>query len=561
MIRSLRLRLVLISTLVSGAAIVGVSLLAWYFISRAVRESVDVRLEAISGRILRDLHPRVDLDLLANRVQLTHKDEVSEGLLLLHIRDDVNDRVVFSSLEDGASLQDSFPPGFPEKPSIPQNRPEWGIPERPAPGKGGEKRKGASPKGLNQKGTPPRPRDEFRPRNGQEPPAGGPIFTEEEWRELERELFEEEPRGPRPREGGEAMETRGRMDSQFVSIVFNEKDWRIVVAQSRGYSVLVGLDLTRSTEELDRFKHGFLLGIPLAILFIGFGGWLVADRALRPIRKIADTASDVTAKSLSQRIEGVEHSDPEIEHLTEVLNAMMDRLETGFSHANRFSSDVSHELKTPITVMQAEIETAIEESDPDSPEETRLLVLREEVGRLKSITQSLMMLSQADVGELIRKSDPISLSEELQSLVEDAEIVAEASDVEVGAEIEPGIEVRGDNVLLRQALLNLINNAIKYNVSQGEIRVEGKAVAGEAIVSVENSSEGISAEDRERIFDRFYRADQSRSRGVDGFGLGLSLAQAVVEGHGGQLDLVRADESRTQFEVRIPLSSPASDQA
>jgi signal transduction histidine kinase len=237
---------------------------------------------------------------------------------------------------------------------------------------------------------------------------------------------------------------------------------------------------------------------------------------------------------------------------------MMDRLETGFSHANRFSADVSHELKTPITVMQAEIETALQESVADSPEETRLLVLREEVGRLKSITQSLMLLSQADVGELIRKSDPISLSEELQSLVEDAEIVAEGAGISVAASLSPDVEVRGDPVLLRQALLNLINNAIKYNVPEGDVSVILAAQSDHAMISIENSSEGISPADQEKIFDRFYRADQSRSRGVDGFGLGLSLAQAVVKGHGGTIDLIVEEEKRTRFEVRFPLSREGS---
>ena len=553
MIRSLRLRLVLISTLVSGVAIVGVSLLAWYFMERAVRESVDVRLEAISGRILRDLHPRADLEFLGRRIQLTHEDEILEKLLLLHVRDDVNDVVVFSSLDDGEKLREQFPPGFPQKPEIPGPRPNWDAPIPPGTGpmKGGKQSKG----GL------PRFEDDFPPREMPLPPGrrpDEPDLTEEEWREIEREFFALRPQQRKGEKKAEVFETRGRMESQYATIDFEGQEWRIVVSQGRGYSTLAGLDLTRSKAELNRFKNGFLFGIPLAILLIGFGGWLVADRALRPIRRIAVMASDVTAQSLSQRIEEVEHSDAEIEHLITVLNAMMDRLETGFSHANRFSADVSHELKTPITVMQAEIETALQESVADSPEETRLLVLREEVGRLKSITQSLMLLSQADVGELIRKSDPISLSEELQSLVEDAEIVAEGAGISVAASLSPDVEVRGDPVLLRQALLNLINNAIKYNVPEGDVSVILAAQSDHAMISIENSSEGISPADQEKIFDRFYRADQSRSRGVDGFGLGLSLAQAVVKGHGGTIDLIVEEEKRTRFEVRFPLSREGS---
>lgn len=231
---------------------------------------------------------------------------------------------------------------------------------------------------------------------------------------------------------------------------------------------------------------------------------------------------------------------------------MMDRLEKGFSHATRFSADVSHELKTPITVMQAEIETALRECEAGSPEETRMLVLREEANRLKSITRSLMLLSQADVGELIRRSDPIDLSMEVESLVEDAEIMAESAGVSIESAIEPGISIRGDSTLLQQALLNLVNNAIKYNREGGIVRFELRSEKEGVLVSVENTGPGIGHADAGRVFDRFFRADRARSRGVDGFGLGLSLAQAVIEGHGGGIRLARSDEEWTRFEVTLP---------
>ncbi|MEM6916310.1 MAG: ATP-binding protein, partial [Verrucomicrobiota bacterium] len=324
----------------------------------------------------------------------------------------------------------------------------------------------------------------------------------------------------------------------------------------RGYFVLAALDLTEAIADLRKLEKAFLIGIPVGIALIGFGGLFVVDRAMRPVREISEAAENITARDLSARIEGTRNSDPEFEHLVDVLNGMMERLEIGFSHANRFSADVSHELKTPITVMQGEIESALRQCEGGTGEEQRLLLLREETNRLKSITRSLMLLSQADVGELIRKSESIFLSEELTELVEDAEVLTGESEVEIQAEIEEGVVVSGDVTLVRQSMLNLINNAIKYNEPGGFVSLSLESDEKAAVIRVENSGAGIPQEARAKIFDRFYRADESRSRNVDGYGLGLSLTQAIIEGHGGTIELAdEGEEKTTQFVIRLPLES------
>lgn len=546
--RSLRTRLALISTLVSGVAIVGVSLLAWYYMVQAVRDSIDLRLEGISGRLIRDLHPRVDWARMRERIRITHGAEIEEGMLALQIRDDLEGMEIFSSIDDPSTFRGFFPDGFPTVPPAPKDRTEW------------KDERSKEPPQFGKKGRPGKK-------------AGD--LSDEEW--LRRELNsllgpDTDPvpgdgagLDPGPGPGGEEAGpdwvaisndpfASSLGNSEFATVVAPDKDWRVIVAQERGYYVMVALDLTQSIADLKRLERGFLVGIPLALVLIGFGGWFVAERAMRPIRNIAETASHITTRELSARIENDSHTDPEIEHLTEVLNDMMNRLEKGFSHATRFSADVSHELKTPITVMQAEIETGLRNCEPGTSEEGRLLILRGETDRLKSITRSLMLLSQADVGELIRRSDPIDLSAELISLSEDAEILAEGVEVTIDAQIEDGIQLEGDATLFRQALLNLVNNAIKYNEPGGYVTIEAQRESDSILIAVENSGKGIAREDREKIFDRFYRADRARSRGVDGFGLGLSLAEAVVEGHGGELRLARADDEATRFEVLIPMA-------
>ena len=313
--------------------------------------------------------------------------------------------------------------------------------------------------------------------------------------------------------------------------------------------MLAGLNLDKIGASLDGVKNAILFGIPFALVVIAIGGWAVAERALRPIRKIAAATSQITTRDLNERIPVGTNTDPEIAKLVAVLNGMMDRLETGFSHASRFSADVSHELKTPISVIQAEIESGLRECDPGTPEENRLLVLREETDRLKSITRSLMLLSQADAGELIRKDEMVNLSEELEALADDAEIIAESAGVRIESEIASRAEIKGDPVLLRQALLNLINNAIKYNHEGGFVRITLARESGYIRIAIENSGAGIPDEASAKVFDRFYRADPSRTRGIGGFGLGLSLARAVIEGHGGQLELADSEEGITRFEA------------
>jgi len=160
-------------------------------------------------------------------------------------------------------------------------------------------------------------------------------------------------------------------------------------------------------------------------------------------------------------------------------------------------------------------------------------------------------VSQADVGGLIRKLEPVDLYRELEALAEAAEIPAEAAGLRFIPEIEEGLVVPGESILLRQAILNLINNAIKFSAEGGFVRLSAARKGDEVHVSVENNEPVISDDDRERIFDRFYRADRARSRGVDGFGLGLSLTRAIVEGHGGKVILEESGTEVTRFVIRL----------
>lgn len=518
--RSLRSQLVLISTLTTGVALIGFGALSWYLLDKAEIEAIDAKLQTVASRFMRDLHPRVDFGAVADEIETLYGDKIAEGKMLLSARDEWGEEAIYNSDFDFDSFATKSPKGFP--PNVPEARPrpEWGFMKGgPRPQVGDE----LDPYDEDSAEPPP-------PGNRSKGPKGFPG------------------EGPKGKRGAPGEGPKDRV-AKFATVEGGNAEWRMLAAHERGYSMLIGLNTGTAEASLAPVKRAILFGIPFALVVIALGGWLVAERALRPIRKITATTANISARDLDERIPEHRKTDPEIAKLVTVLNGMMDRLERGFSHASRFSSDVSHELKTPISVIQAEIETGLRECEPGTSEENRLLVLREETDRLKSITRSLMLLSQADAGELIRREETVNLSQELEAMADDAEIMAESAGVRIESEIESGAEIKGDPVLLRQALLNLINNATKYNEKGGFVRIILKRESGYIRVAVENSGPGIPVDGRSKVFERFYRADASRTRGVGGFGLGLSLARAVIEGHGGRLDLVESKDGLTRFEA------------
>lgn len=313
--------------------------------------------------------------------------------------------------------------------------------------------------------------------------------------------------------------------------------------------LVVGLNYDAAQAELNRMRNMFLITLPAALLLVGGGGWLVAGKALRPLKTIARTAEQVTARGLDQRIP-ISDEDPEIRRLIDVLNGMINRLEASFRQATRFSADASHELKTPLAVMQGELENAIQSSSPGSPEQRLFSDLLEETQQLKRITSSLLLLAQADAGQLRLALEEIPLSDDLAAMIEDAQILAADSNIQFRLDIQPGLKVRGDRGLLRMALLNLISNAVRYNGPNGSV---GLTVAGgdEVKLTLCNTGPGIPLEDQTRVFDRFYRVRHSESRAADGLGLGLSLAREIILAHKGTIVLKESRPGHTCFEVSL----------
>ncbi len=328
--------------------------------------------------------------------------------------------------------------------------------------------------------------------------------------------------------------------------------WRIGVFANPRSEVYVALSMDGMRADVRRIHLAFLLAFPVALLMIGSGAWLTSGRALAPIRAIRQTASSITGDALNRRVPRSEAED-ELGRLVDVVNAMLERLESNFHQATRFSADASHELKTPLTIIRAQVESALDKTEAGTEEEIWHTNLLQEIQRLNHIVSSLLLLSRADSGKIALSLQSVDLKANIEAICEDTEIRAEAFGIKLHRTIEPGIEIIGDENLLQPLIQNLFSNALKYNHSAGEICCELKRVDDAALLTISNTGPGISEANRHKIFRRFHRGDEARSRDIDGYGLGLNIALEIAKAHGGTLELVESTECITRIQLRLPL--------
>ncbi len=322
----------------------------------------------------------------------------------------------------------------------------------------------------------------------------------------------------------------------------------IVQILPSGNRVLVGCSITPQLMELHRtaLKLGAAGGIILLLGLVG-GRWLVG-RALRPIDDISTAAVKISAGDLSQRI-NVAETESELGRLAAVLNSTFARLETAFAQQQQFASDAAHELRTPVSVMLTQTQTALNRERAAAEYRETVEACQRSAQRMRRLIESLLDLVRLDAGQEPMKRMPLDLSQIARDDVESIRPLAEERGVKIRCELSPA-KCAGDPDRLAQVAANLLANAIQYTPPNGEVRVATHVQNGLAVLTVADSGSGIGAADLPHIFERFYRADKSRSSSHAG--LGLAIARAIVEAHGGTIEVSSVENDGTRFVIRLP---------
>ena len=308
-------------------------------------------------------------------------------------------------------------------------------------------------------------------------------------------------------------------------------------------SVLRGLLLT------------FALGLPLIVALAIGGGYLLMRRALHPVDEIRQKAAQITSRNLSERLPVV-HTGDELERLATDLNRMIARLEESFLQINRFSADASHELRTPLTVLQGELE-AIAQKGQSLPEDVRDTIgsALEETQRLSKIVASLLAISRLEAGEARVQPMRLDFAELVRTTTDQMKLLAEEKRISLQSDGSEPVEVQADPSRLKQVVVNLLDNAIKYTPEGGNVSISVVRRDDHAVLEVADSGLGISADDLPHVFERFYRADKARSRQMGGTGLGLSIVRSICLAHGGQITVNSTEGRGSLFRVELPLAT------
>jgi heavy metal sensor kinase len=302
------------------------------------------------------------------------------------------------------------------------------------------------------------------------------------------------------------------------------------------------------------------------------GGQFLAHKALKPVDDITQAARMITSQNLNQRIVPPKVKD-EISRLIETFNGMISRLDQSFRQIKQFSSDASHELKTPLTILKGEVEVMLRKERTQQEYQQTLKSNLEEINRMSQIVEDLLLLSRADTGQIELNKGDINLTEMLSEVVAQMDMLARSKGLDLSASNNHhDIHIFGDALRIREMLINLIENGIKYTEEGGSVCIslqkEFPHAAGDPSDRLEKEREslikivvsdtgiGISKEDQERIFNRFFRVDKARSREQGGSGLGLSICKWIVEAHQGMIEVESELGKGSSFIVKLPLSSP-----
>jgi heavy metal sensor kinase len=368
-------------------------------------------------------------------------------------------------------------------------------------------------------------------------------------------IYQSAPSAALPPVAGAATTTAER---HYASLVANNHRWRTLAGTARigGRAVLVRV--SRSEERLRgqlwEVLTVLVLGLPLVVVLAGVGGYVLARRALTPIDHLASEARRITAERLHERL-SVPNTHDEIGRLATVINQTFARLDSSFEQLRRFTADASHELRTPLSVIRGIGEMGLRETRTPTEYKEAMGSMLEEVDRLTTLVDTLLRLSHGDAGTVRLFREAIDLGQLARDVVSSLGLLADDRQQRITVESANGVTVSADRLVLREAIMNVIDNAIKYSPRAATIDICVHVDTAQAVLTVADQGSGIAPEHRTQIFDRFFRLDDARSRDRGGTGLGLAIAKWAVEVNGGQISVGPGAAQGSVFRIILPIST------
>jgi heavy metal sensor kinase len=345
---------------------------------------------------------------------------------------------------------------------------------------------------------------------------------------------------------------------QFSTAYSKRMPLRILNGQLRvadkSYDVQIAAPMDDFYDAVNRFRLVLLFSAPVLVLVASAGGYWLSRKAVAPVGDIARAAQSISEHELSKRLPILQTGD-ELQSLSETLNEMFCRLESAFKRVTQFTADASHELRTPVALMRTRTEVALRKQRSEADYRETIVRIHQELERTSALIENLMTLARADSGSETLQVAPTNLNEILIEISEPARLLAEGKTIQYDEWLpETPVCVNGNAPSLRRLFLILIDNAVKYTSREGRISVVVHASDGTAVTEIRDTGVGISPTDLPHIFERFYRADESRSRESGGTGLGLSIAKWIAEAHRGKISVTSTIGEGSVFRVQIPLS-------
>lgn len=350
--------------------------------------------------------------------------------------------------------------------------------------------------------------------------------------------------------------------SFYKNISLNFKPYRILTTpfetmEDSLYILVAAASMNEAYEYLKRLLYLFLLLVPLGLLMTGFAAYLISRAAFRPITRIVNTVKDISDKSLDNRIELPEAKD-EVRELAETLNEMIERLDNSFKSQRIFISNASHEIKTPLTVIQMHLES-LKKKLNKIEDKTEVDEAMNEIDKLTKLTNSLLILEKLDSSQYKLNLEKVRIDELLAECVETIDKFAQINNLKINLLIFDAVELNADKDKLRSVFINLLDNAVKYSFPDSEIDfILHEPINNKIMISLENYGLGIKPLDIDHLFNRFYRSNEIRAK-IKGSGLGLAIAKEIVVLHGGEIEVESNPGKKTVFSIILPINNVKLD--